>query len=91
VGSEEPNIAATLLRTGVTTSDAETEVDLASYAYQIWKNAIDRTPSLQTAIPALPPVVYSTRQHRASEGKPNGVLVYLRTAEGNDALAWIDT
>ena len=27
---------------------------------------------------------------QASEGKPNGVLVYLRTAEGNDALAWVD-
>jgi Helicase conserved C-terminal domain len=77
-------------KAGILDGDGETEVDLASYAYQIWKNAIDRSPVLQTAIPALPPVVYSTRQHRASEGKPNGVLVYLRTAEGNDALAWID-
>jgi hypothetical protein len=77
-------------KAGILDGDAETEVDLASYAYQIWKNAIDRSPGLQTAIPALPPVVYSTRQHSASEGRPNGVLVYSRTAEGNDALAWID-
>jgi superfamily II DNA or RNA helicase len=77
-------------KAGILDGDAETEVDLASYAYQIWKNAIDRSSVLQTAIPALPPVVYSTRQHQASEGKPNGVLVYLRTAEGNDALAWVD-
>src|SRR5262249_53161163 len=77
-------------KAGILDGDAETEVDLASYAYQIWKNAIDRSLALQTAIPALPPVVYSTRQHLASESKPNGVLVYSRTAEGNDALAWID-
>jgi superfamily II DNA or RNA helicase len=77
-------------RAGILDGEAETEVDLASYAYQIWKNAIDRIPSLQTAIPALPPVVYSTRQHQASDGKRNGVLLYLRTAEGNDALAWVD-
>jgi superfamily II DNA/RNA helicase len=77
-------------KAGILDDEAETEVDLASYAYQIWKNAIDRSPDLQTAIPALPPVVYSTRHHHASEGKPNGVLLYLRTAEGNDALAWMD-
>ena len=77
-------------KAGILDGEAETEVDLASYAYQIWKNAIDRFPALQTAIPALPPVVYSTRQHHASDGKPNGVLLYLRTAEGNDALAWVD-
>jgi superfamily II DNA or RNA helicase len=77
-------------KAGILDGEAETEVDLASYAYQIWKNAIDRFPALQTAIPALPPVVYSTRQHRASVGRPNGVLVYLRTVEGNDALAWMN-
>ena len=27
---------------------------------------------------------------RRPSGKPDGVLVYLRTAEGNDALAWVD-
>lgn len=70
--------------------DADTEVDLASYAYQIWKNAIDRDPSLEKIIPELPPVVYSTRPHKSEERKPEGVLLYLRTAEGNDALAWVD-
>lgn len=77
-------------KAGILDGDAETEVDLASYAYQIWKNAIDRFPELQTIIPNLPPVVYSTRPHRATDGKPHGVLVYLRTAQGNDALAWVD-
>jgi hypothetical protein len=65
-------------------------VDLASYAYQIWKNAIDRFPELQKSIPELPPVVYSTRPHQVTGKAPYGVLVYLRTAEGNDALTWMD-
>jgi superfamily II DNA or RNA helicase len=73
---------------GILDGDADSEVDLASYAWQIWKNAISDDPSLQKTIPALPPVVYSTRQ--SPEG-PEGALVYLRTAEGNDSLAWIDT
>ncbi|HWC63853.1 MAG TPA: helicase-related protein, partial [Rhizomicrobium sp.] len=77
-------------KSGILDGDADNEVDLASYAYQIWKNAIDQEPQLQKSIPDLPPVVYSSRPHIASPGKPEGVLVYLRTDEGNDALAWID-
>jgi len=77
-------------KSGILDGDAETEVDLASYAYQIWKNAIDRFPELQKTIPALPPVVFSTKSHQVTEKKPGGVLVYLRSAEGNDALAWVD-
>ena len=38
-------------KAGILDGDAETEVDLASYAYQIWKNAIDRDPELQKIIP----------------------------------------
>ena len=77
-------------KAGILDGDEDTEVDLASYAYQIWKNAIDRNPELEKVIPAMPNVVYSTRQHKATAEHPEGVLVYLRTAEGNDALAWID-
>lgn len=77
-------------KSGILDGDAETEVDLASYAYQIWKNAVTADPSLQKIIPELPPVIYSTRAHQPNEKQPEGVLVYLRTAEGNDALAWID-
>ena len=77
-------------KSGILDDDPDSEVDLSSYAYQIWKNAIDRDPSLEKIIPALPEVVYSTRPHVSAEGKPEGVLVYVRTAEGNDALAWMD-
>jgi len=77
-------------KSGILDGEADTEVDLASYAYQIWKNAIDANPALQKAVAELPSVVYSTKAYTAQDGRPNGVLVYLRTAQGNDALAWID-
>jgi len=77
-------------RAGILDGDEDTEVDLASYAYQIWKNATDRNPELEKIIPAMPNVVYSTRLHKPTPNQPEGALVYLRTGEGNDALAWID-
>ncbi|HEV2455068.1 MAG TPA: helicase-related protein [Verrucomicrobiae bacterium] len=78
-------------KAGILDGEADTEVDLSSFAYQIWKNATDRAPELKAAIETLPNVVYSTKSHSAAEKKPPGVLVYLRTSEGNDALAWVDT
>ncbi|MGH7233015.1 MAG: C-terminal helicase domain-containing protein, partial [Nitrospiraceae bacterium] len=72
-------------KAGILDGDADTEVDLASYAYQIWKNAITADPTLQKIIPDLPPVIYATREYEPTDKQPNGVLVYLRTAEGNDA------
>jgi superfamily II DNA or RNA helicase len=77
-------------KAGILDGDADTEVDLGSYAFQIWKNAVDRDPSLQKVIPALPDVVYSTKPHVSHADQPEGVLVYVRTAEDNDALAWVD-
>jgi len=76
-------------KAGILDGDADTEVDLASYAYQIWKNAITDDPSLERIVEALPPVVFSTKALLESQG-PAGALVYLRTAEGNDSLAWVD-
>lgn len=77
-------------KSGLLDGDAEAEVDLASYAYQIWKNAITRDPSLQKIIPDLAPVVLSTRSHAPTEKAPEGVLVYMKTPEDNDALVWVD-
>lgn len=91
-------------KSGILDDDADSEIDLASYAYQIWKNAITANPRLQQIIPDMPPVVYATRAlhqpfvdvedldeaaHRALVA-PEGVLLYVRTSEGNNALAWID-
>ncbi|MCI0718633.1 MAG: phospholipase D-like domain-containing protein [Acidobacteria bacterium] len=77
-------------KAGILEGEAETEVDLASYAYQIWKNAITTDPSLEKTVPELPPVVFATKAHQPREKEPYGVLVYMRTAECNDALAWMD-
>lgn len=77
-------------KSGILDGDIDGEVDLASYAYQIWKNAITANSDLKKIIPSLQPVIYSARSHSPSEKEPEGVLVYMKTAEGNDALAWID-
>lgn len=77
-------------KAGILDGEEDNEVDLASYAYQIWKNAINGDPTLQSVIPDLPPVAFSTKAHLATTLAPNGALVYLRTGDGNDALAWVD-
>jgi len=77
-------------KSGILDGDTDTEVDLGSYAYQIWKNALDMNPSLQKTISALPNVIYSTKQHSSDAGQPDGVLAYVRTSEGNDSLIWLD-
>ncbi|KAB2911059.1 MAG: NgoFVII family restriction endonuclease [Kofleriaceae bacterium] len=77
-------------KAGILDGDADTDVDLGSYAFQIWKNATDRDPALARTIPDLPNVVFSTKPHSVSRDQPEGVLVYVRTPEDNDALAWVD-
>lgn len=77
-------------KAGVLDGEEASEVDLASYAYQIWKNAIDADSTVASRIPALPNVVFGTRPHTPSAGAPEGVLVYMRTPQGNDALGWVD-
>lgn len=68
----------------------EGEVDLASRALQIWESAIAADPELKEIVPALEPVVHGTKPYRPKDIRPEGVLVYLRTAEANDALVWMN-
>ena len=77
-------------RAGLLDDEPDNDVDLASYAYQIWKNAITQDPSLEDGVSKLPSVVYSTQPHHPTETEPEGALIYMRTGEGNDALAWVD-
>ena len=78
-------------KAGILDGDDDTEVDLSSYAYQIWNNAITLKPGFQKTIEELPDMVFSTKEHiSAPPRSPNGVLVYVRTGEGNDSLAWLD-
>jgi superfamily II DNA or RNA helicase len=77
-------------KSGILDDAEDGEVDLTSEAFQIWKNAIDADPSLEKKIKNLPNVIYSTRYYEGTNLDPEGVLMYLRTAEGTDALAWIN-
>ena len=77
-------------RAGILDGDPEGDVDLASHAYQIWKNAIGSDPRLEKAVADLPDVVFSSRRHTPIAQRPEGVLVFMRTADGNDALAYVD-
>lgn len=77
-------------KSGILDGEDDNEVDLYSYAYQIWKNAITRDPGLERTIKNLPSLVYSAKDHPVVANKPTGVLVYARTGEENDYLAWID-
>ena len=74
---------------GIFDQDDDDDVDLASYAYQIWKNATDADPPLAKVIPALADVIYSTRTWTPTRQDPEGVLLYMRTADGSDTLGWI--
>lgn len=90
-------------KSGILDDPEDDEVDLASLAYQIWKNACDTDPSLKKAIPDMANVVFSTKALSTVGARPSalsplssalsrtsGAMVYVRTADGNDALAWVD-
>jgi superfamily II DNA or RNA helicase len=72
-------------KTGILDGDADNEVDLVSEAYAVWNQAIKNNPKLEKIIPALPPVVHSTK-----EFSTQGALVYMDTPDGNDAMAWVN-
>jgi superfamily II DNA or RNA helicase len=77
-------------KSGILDGDEDTEVDLTSEAFQIWKNATDGNPTLKKTIEDMPKVVYSTRAHTPIPLQPEGVLLYMKTTVGNDALVWVD-
>lgn len=66
----------------------DVDVDLSSYAYQIWKNAITADKTLEATIAALPDVVYATKGFVTKKDAPAGALIYVQTGSGDDALAW---
>lgn len=77
-------------KAGILDDEKDSDVDLASQAFQIWKNATDQNLKLKRIIEDLSKLSYSTREFQATNNTPEGVLVYVRTAEDTDALAWID-
>lgn len=77
-------------KAGILDGDDEGEVDLASYAYQIWRNAIEADPAIQEIVEELPDVVYATKAKPPAPTAPEGALVYVRTPDDNDSFAWVD-
>jgi hypothetical protein len=77
-------------KAGLLDGEEDTEVDLASYAYQIWQDAISADPGLKKTIEEMPDVVYTAKQHEHEEPSTQGALVYLKTASGTDSLAWVN-
>lgn len=63
--------------------EAEGDIDVTSYAYQVWSNAIKANPDLKKEIESLPNVIFSTKQSLIEN---EGVLVYTRTSFDNDVL-----
>lgn len=77
-------------KAGILDGDDESEVDLSSYAYQIWRNATTFDPSLKKKIEDMPSVVYSSKAYESKFDRPDGVLMYMRTTQEYDAMAWVD-
>ena len=75
-------------KSGIIDDDDDSDVDLSSQAYQIWKNAIDANPRLKEIIPALSNVIYSTKS--TNDISQNGVITYTKTHNDFDVLTWLD-
>ena len=77
-------------QTGILDGDDDSEVDLASFAYQIWKNATTADRSLEKKVEQMSDVVHTSKSCSEPHARQEGALVYMRTAQDNDALAWMD-
>ena len=78
-------------KSGILDGEEDTDNDLSSTAYEIWKHAIQTNPNLKKIIEEMPNNVYSAKAHQPVQGSPDGALVYVKTTQGTDALAWVDT
>jgi superfamily II DNA or RNA helicase len=78
-------------KAGLLDGEEDSEVDLVSFAYQIWQDAISKNPGLKKTIEDMPDVVYTAKEHDHTKPSTQGALVYLKTASGTDSLAWVDT
>lgn len=75
-------------KSGVLDDEDDNDVDLASQAFQIWKNATDANPKLKQIIPQLNNIIYSTK--KASNVATDGVITYAKTYNDYDVLSWFN-
>lgn len=76
-------------KSGSLDDEDDNDVDLASQAYQIWKNATDANPKLKQIIPALSNIIYSTKS--AKSPVEDGVITYAKTYNDYDVLTWYNS
>jgi hypothetical protein len=74
---------------GLLDDDSDDEIDLSSYAYQIWHNATKDNPELKRRIESLSDVVFSAKENTFGSDK-SGAIVYAQTPRNIDLLTWID-
>jgi superfamily II DNA or RNA helicase len=76
-------------KSGILDGDnADSEIDLASYALQIWRTAVDANPDLLQRITSIPNWSYTGKLRTNSTATP-GVITYGRTADDTDVLTWL--
>lgn len=75
-------------KAGSLDDEDDNDVDMATYAYQIWKNATDADPQLKKIIPAIPEKAYTTKQN-TGRSIDEGVLTYAKTPSDSDMLTWV--
>ncbi len=74
-------------KAGTLDDEDDSDVDLSSQAFQIWKNATDANPKLKEIIPQLQNMVYSTKE--VKDAGSSGVITYARTHNDFDVLTWL--
>lgn len=74
-------------KSGILDDDDDNEVDLSSYAYEIWNKAVKKDPKLKNIIPSLCDMAYSTRA--VGDKSHEGVITFVRTKGGFDMLSWL--
>jgi superfamily II DNA or RNA helicase len=75
-------------KTGILDDSDDSDVDLASQAFQIWRNAIKEHKELEQIIPNLGNVIYSSKRN-AFDKEKEGVITYAKTKDGCDMLTWL--
>ena len=76
-------------KNGSLDDEDDNDVDLASMAFQIWKNATDANPKLKQIIPQLSNIIYSTK--KAEDPINDGVITYAKTHNDYDVLSWYNS
>jgi len=76
-------------KNGSLDDEDDNDVDLASLAFQIWKNATDANPKLKQIIPQLSNIIYSTK--KAEDPINDGVITYAKTHNDYDVLSWYNS